>query len=62
MSLFCVLFKVQNIRLCKTVIFSVGFVGAEMSFMLREEINYKCLEKKKMLRKMAGPGKLCETV
>jgi len=47
MSLFCVLFKVQNIRLCKTVIFSVGFVGAEMSFMLREEINYKCLEKKK---------------
>jgi len=35
MSLFCLLFKMQNIRICKTVIFSVVFVGVEMSFMLR---------------------------
>lgn len=46
MSLFCLLFKVQNIRICKTVFFSVVFVGVEMSFMLREEINYKCLKRK----------------
>jgi hypothetical protein len=37
---------VQNISICKTVIFSVVFVGIEMSFMLREEINYKCSKKK----------------
>lgn len=36
----------QNIRICKKVIFSVVFVGVEMSFMLREEINYKSLKRK----------------
>jgi HKD family nuclease len=34
----------QNIRICKTVIFSVVFVGVEMFFMLREEMNYRSLK------------------
>jgi hypothetical protein len=36
----------QKIRIYKTVIFSVVFVGVEISFMLREEINYKSLKRK----------------